>query len=218
MNYTKEQISSALDYAALSPLTTVDDIKRSCALANKNAIRSVCVAPIYVLFASQLFDNVSTVIGFPHGNTLPASKIHEAYCAIQSGAKEIDFVINYGRFLDGDDYILKLELESMVLIAKRYHILIKAILETCYYTPKQIWNACRICATSGVNYVKSSTGYGKHGATPETIDIMLDAVKGKAEVKASGGIHNYAQVKLYLDMGCTRIGSSYYQALLPEVP
>jgi deoxyribose-phosphate aldolase len=215
MNYTSQQIADALDLAVLKPTATAGDVTRACALANKHKIKSVCVAPCNVRLAAGLFDNISAVVGFPHGNSTADAKYYEAVAAIRDGAKELDVVINYGRFLDGELWPVMTELALVVSAAHRSGVLVKAILETCRYTSKQTTEACRICVDAGVDFVKTSTGFGRHGATPDAVQLMLDAVQGKARVKASGGIATYADAARYLDMGCARIGSSKFYELLP---
>ena len=215
MNFTPEQIAAALDLACLKPTATKDDVKRTCALANKHKIVSVCVAPVYVELAAELHANVSSVIGFPHGNTTPYAKMEESKAAIDDGARELDVVINYGRFLDGDYGIVNHELKGICRIAHRTGIKVKAILETCYYTTAQIRTACKICKDAGVDWVKTSTGFGAGGATSAAIETMLQMVDGSnVQVKASGGISNRAVAEHYLTMGCTRLGSSRFLELL----
>jgi len=221
MNYTPEQIAAALDLACLKPTATKDDVKRTCALANKHKIVSVCVAPVYVELAASLHDNVSSVISFPHGNTIPYAKLKESLAAIDDGAKELDVVINYGRFLDGDYRIVSHELKSICHIARRDGVKVKAILETCYYTPAQIRTACELCVDAGVDWVKTSTGFAAgssvthHGASTHAVLDMLDTVNGTGvQVKASGGITNRATAEHYLELGCTRLGSSRFLELL----
>ena len=187
----------------------------ACQLAEKYEIKSVCVPTSLVRFTSLLLGRVCAVVGFPHGNTSPSVKIVEAMLAMDAGAIELDVVINYGRFLDGDHGCVFDELEPIVALARRRGVLVKAILETCYYTPDEIRTACQLCASAGVDFVKTSTGFGTYGAVSEQVQVMLDAVKGLCQVKASGGINTYADAMLFLDMGCTRIGSSKFAELLP---
>jgi deoxyribose-phosphate aldolase len=213
MKYDKDYIAAHLDLAVLKPTATYQDVKDACALANKHGIKSVCVAPIYVKLASSMFDNVSCVIGYPHGNTLPAVKYAEANQSINNGAKELDVVVNYGRFLDGDSEPLKTELSMIMAIARFRGVLVKAILETCHYTPRQLINACELCAIYGVDYIKTSTGALK-GATPGVVKIIRDSAPG-VPVKASGGIKTYEQVCGYFDLGVGRIGASSFGDLLP---
>lgn len=215
MSYTPEQIAAALDLACLKPTATADDIERTCALANKHKIVSVCVAPVYVPLAASLHHNVGAVVGFPHGNETAAAKFYQAVDCIHKGAKELDVVVNYGRFLDGDRQMIVRELLELCKVAHDNDVKVKAILETCYYTPAQIRDACDLCVFAGVDWVKTSTGFGQCGATSSALITMLDAVEDTSvQVKASGGIKNRAIAEHYLDLGCTRLGSSRYLELL----
>lgn len=215
MSYTKEQIAAALDLAVLQPTATAADVRAACALAVARKIKAVCVAPVWVPMASALYENICAVVAFPHGNTLPEAKYAEAVAAMDCGAKELDVVVNYGRFLDGGTHDTFWEIASIVKAAHPRGVLVKAILESHYYTPDQLHRACHLCVKNGVDFVKTSTGFAAGGATPEAVTIMVDAVDGEAQVKASGGIKTYADAARYLDLGCTRVGSSTYQGLLP---
>jgi deoxyribose-phosphate aldolase len=215
MSYTREQIAAALDLAVLKPTATAADVRAACALAVARQIKSVCVAPVWVPMASDLYGNVCAIIAFPHGNTLPEAKYAEALAAMDCGAKELDVAVNYGRFLDSGHHDAFWDIAAIVKAAHPRGVLVKAILETCYYTPDQIREACRLCVKSGVDFVKTSTGFGPGGATPEAVKTMLEAVNGEAQVKASGGIKTYSDAARYLDLGCTRLGSSRYLELLP---
>jgi deoxyribose-phosphate aldolase len=211
--YTPAQIAAALDLAVLNPQATSVDVLTACAFANKHNIKSVCVAPCRVELAADLFDNVSTVIDFPHGNGL--AKDCEAYQAIELGARELDVVINYGAYLDGDKKAVTDELNVITKLAHHYSVLVKAILESCYYTRHELADVCKLCVDCGVDFVKTSTGFAHGGASPEAVEIMVKAVNGRCGVKASGGIDTYAKAAKYLDLGCTRLGSSKYLELLP---
>jgi len=215
MTYTKEQIAAALDLAVLKPTATAADVRAACALAVVGKVKSVCVAPAWVPMASDLYDNVCAVVAFPYGNTLPEAKHAEAVAAMDCGAKELDVVVNYGRFLDGGQHDAFWEIASIVKTAHPRGVLVKAVLEVCHYTPDQLRQACRLCVAAGVDFVKTSTGFGVGGATPEAVTTMLQAVDGEVQVRASGGIKTYADAARYLDLGCTRIGASTYLGLLP---
>jgi len=215
MSYTREQIADALDLAVLKPTATAADVRAACALAVARNIKSVCVAPTWVPMASDLYSNVCAVIAFPHGNTLPEAKYAEAVAAMDCGAKELDVVVNYGRFLDSGHPDAFWEIAAIVKAGRPRGVLVKAILESCFYKRDQIHQACRLCVESGVDFVKTSTGFGLSGASVEAVKTMLEAVDGEAQVKASGGIKTYADAARYLDLGCTRLGSSIYLGLLP---
>jgi deoxyribose-phosphate aldolase len=215
MSYTREQIAAALDLAVLKPTATAADVRAACALAVACKIKAVCVAPVWVPMASGLYDNICAVIAFPHGNTLPEAKYAEAVAAMDCGAKELDVVVHYGRFLDSGHHDAFWDIAGIVKAAHPRGVLVKAILEVSHYTPDQIHEACRLCVAAGVDFVKTSTGFGPGGATPEAVRTMLEAVDGEAQVKASGGIKTYADAARYLDLGCTRLGASTYRELLP---
>jgi len=216
VSYTRKQIADALDLAVLKPTATPADIVRAAHKVKTEGIRSICVAPANVGVARLYADDVAAVIGFPHGNTLPAVKLLEATLAVGHGATELDVVINYGHFLAGRLQLVKEELMLLVNCFRPMPIIIKAILETCYYKPSQVYHACKLCVDHGVDFVKTSTGFGAGPATPEVVQIMVDAVRGSdVEVKASGGIKTYADAARYLDLGCTRLGASVFEELLP---
>jgi deoxyribose-phosphate aldolase len=211
----RERIARALDLAVLKPTATREDVRKAAALVEKEGIASLCVAPCNVTVARRITTRVTAVIGFPHGNTTPAVKLAEAALAVGHGATELDVVINYGRFLEGRERLVHEELTWIVHTVRKFGVPVKAILETCYYNGQQLWNACQLCVKCGVDFVKTSTGYAAGGATPEAVRVMLEAVAGKAQVKASGGIKTYADAAMYLDLGCTRLGAGRYEELLP---
>ena len=157
------------------------------------------------------------VIGFPLGATSANAKFEEAGQAVQDGAKELDVVINYGRLLDHELSYVKDELKDITANAHRCRVLVKAIIETCYLSPDDIRTACRLCEAAGVDFVKTSTGFGPHGATTQAVNIIRDALAGTGvQIKASGGIHTYEDACRFLDLGCSRLGSSKFKELLPQ--
>lgn len=212
MNDTR-RIAYALDLAVLQPNANSFDVLEAAKVVGPYNLASICVAPCNVRLARLHTPRVCAVIGFPHGNTLSEVKRIEAHRAIDHGACELDVVVNFGRFLEGDVGILKSELQGIIWDAHTCGVKVKAILETCYYTPEQIRTACNRCVEAGVDWVKTSTGFAG-GATPEVVKIMLEAVGGLAQVKASGGIKTRADALMYLNLGCTRIGASCYKELI----
>lgn len=212
MNDTR-RIAYALDLAVLRPDASSFDVLKAAKAVGPYGFASICVAPCNVQLALSHTPRVCAVIGFPHGNTLSEVKCIEAHRVLDYGAFELDVVINFGRFLDGYTEVVKSELRTIVKDAHPCGVKVKAILETCYYMPKQIELACQICVEAGVDWVKTSTGFAG-GATPQAVKIMLKAVGGSAQVKASGGIKTRADALMYLNLGCTRIGASRYKDLL----
>lgn len=214
--YNAEQIAQALDLAVLRPTAKAGDVLSACELVRKNNIRTLCVAPIWARFAVAENVPVCAVVGFPHGTATPSQKRNEAMSLLEDGVRELDVVINYGRLLDGDCEPVEQELTAIVEAAKTSGAIVKAILEACYFTMPALEDAARFCVELGVDFVKTSTGYGLHGANPQNVAALLKAVEGTdAQVKASGGITNYNAAAKFLDLGCTRLGASRYKELLP---
>lgn len=214
--YTKQQIADALDYAVLVPTTKERDIRWACDLVNEHGIRTICVAPIYAPLARSLTERVCAVVGYPHGTTKPSTKRDEALMLMDEGVQELDVVINYGRLLDGDDETVRRELTAIIDATRPRHVIVKAILESCYYTPEELDWGSRVCIECGVDFLKTSSGAGLHGATKQAVQIMLAAAKDSdVLVKASGGIKCYDDAAKFLDLGCARLGASRFKELLP---
>jgi deoxyribose-phosphate aldolase len=214
---TREQIIPTLDIAVLRPDASIQDVTGAAREVEEIGAASVCVASYNVAVAKQITRRVCSVIGFPHGNVSPEIKTLEAKRAIEDGAIELDMVINYGRFLEGRPGVVEQELKSVLQVANNQHVPVKAILESCYYQPRQILLACQLCVDHGVSYVKTSTGFGPGGATPWAVELMVEAVGQNAKVKASGGIKTHQDACLYLGLGCARLGVGFsgYEGLLP---
>lgn len=224
MNCTKEQIAAALDLAVLKPTAATGDVIAAARLVKEENLAAVCVAPCNVRLARQYTDRVCAAIGFPHGTTTPEVKQFEARQAIANGAVELDVVCNYSYFLDGtcsleeDDHFDRLGLSGVVDVAYEQGVLVKAILETYSLDESQIMQLCEMCVREGVDFVKTSTGFGPGGATPEAVKVMrrtIEELGSRVQIKASGGIKSYADACRYLRLGCTRIGASVYWELLP---
>jgi deoxyribose-phosphate aldolase len=217
--YTPEKIASVIDLAALSPVDTRIDTINVCQKAAKFNCASVCVKPCFVSIAAKKLDQsdvgVGTVINFPHGNSLSGVVALEAYTAIGDGAVELDMVINIGAALSGEWNKVLDGIEAIVSIAHEWDAIVKVILETCYLTASRIRQLCKLCVDAKADFVKTSTGYEPYGATREDVEIMMNAVAGRCEVKASGGIKTYADAEMYLDLGCTRLGTSRVEELFP---
>ncbi len=214
--YTAAQIANALDLAVLRPTARIEDILAACELVRKHNIQTICVAPTYARLAVEQGVPVCAVVGFPHGTSTPSQKRNEALALLEDGVKELDVVINYGRLLDGDIAPVEQELTVIVNLARPRHVIVKAIMEACYYTMSQLEEAGRLCVDLGVNFLKTSSGYGLHGANPQNVKALLAAVKGSdAQVKASGGIKSHNDATKFLDLGCTRLEASRYMELTP---
>jgi len=223
VSYTKEQIATALDLAVLKPTTATGDVIAAARLVKEENLASICVAPCHVRLAKHYIDRVCAVIGFPHGTTTPEVKEFEARQAIGNGAIELDVVCNYSYFLDGtcslgDSHFNRMGLGGVVSVAHKQGVLVKAILETYCLDESQIMQLCEMCVREGVDFVKTSTGFGPGGATVRAIKAMrrtIDELGSRVQIKVSGGIDTYSKAARCLDLGCTRIGSSKFRELLP---
>lgn len=220
--WTKTQVAKTIDHAVLKPFATDQEIIAACKLAKEYHIASVCVRPTDVPLAARELagsDVVpSVVIGFPHGANRPEVKALEARLAIADGARELDMVMNIGKFLSGDLDHVRRDIAGVVAEAQPHGVLVKVILETCYLTLEQVAAACKIAAAAGADYVKTSTGFGDGGATPEVIGVMVQTVGQTMGVKASGGVRSYATAAAYLDQGCKRLGATATKAIVDEAP
>lgn len=217
--YTPEKIASTIDLASLRPQYTSKDAVMTCLKAAEFNCASVCVKPCYVSVAEKHLQGtgveVGTVLNFPNGNSMPDVMALEAYNAIGDGATELDMVANIGAVLGGEWNLVLDGISSVVEIAHEWNAIVKVILETCYLPASKIKQLCKLCVDAKADFVKTSTGFGTYGATEDAVAVMLHTVAGRCEVKASGGIKTYADAEKYLDMGCTRLGTSVVEQLFP---
>jgi deoxyribose-phosphate aldolase len=208
--FTAAAVARVLDHAVLRPEYSAGDLAAQAAMCVGRGVGCVCVRPSDVAAAIALVAGspvvVASVIGFPHGSHRPETKALEARLALADGARELDMVMNIGRFLSGDHASVRDDIAAVVAEARGRGGLVKVILETCFLAPDQIATACLLAERAGADFVKTSTGYGTAGATPEAVRIMIDTVGGRLGVKASGGIRTWSDAIRYLGMGCTRLG------------
>lgn len=208
--HTAASVARTLDHAVLKPDFTAADLARHARMCIARGVGCLCVRSCDVATAARLVAGtpvvVAAVVGFPHGAQRPEVKALEARLAIADGAREIDMVQNVGALRSGDHAAVRDDIAAVVAEARPHGVLVKVILETCFLSPEQIVAACRLAEEAGADFVKTSTGFGAGGATPEAVRTMLDAVGGRLGVKASGGIRSWDDAVRYLDMGCTRLG------------
>ena len=211
MELTKQELAKYVDHTNLKPEATRSDIAALCAEAKEYGFASVCVNPCHVAFAARLLEGtdvaVCCVIGFPLGASTTAVKAYEAIDAVHKGATEIDMVINVGWAREGRWGELRAEIAAVVA-AIRGRAKLKVILETCLLTDEQKVEACRAAVRAGADFVKTSTGFSKAGATVEDVRLMRKTVGEEMGVKAAGGIHTRAEALAMLEAGANRIGAS----------
>jgi len=218
--WTRDQLAAVIDHSVLRPEATLDEVLRACAEAREHGFRSVCVAPVWVAEAAAALrgsGQVAAVIGFPHGNTLPEAKAHEAQGALEAGAKELDMVLQIGALKSGDVSLVLRDIEGVVEAATEYGALVKVVLETALLSDSEKHLACKIAEKGGAHFVKTSTGFGPRGATEADVALLRRAVRTRLGVKASGGIRTLAQALAMLSAGATRLGISASVAILAEL-
>lgn len=216
--YTKEYVASKIDHAVLKPEMTLAEIKENAEMCIKRGVYSLCVRPCDVAFAVECLKGSSTlvscVLSFPHGADTTATKAFQAKEAIKDGAKEIDMVMNIGRFLSGEYDYVKNDIKAVVDVARPAGVEVKVIQESGFLTLDQVAKACELSYEAGADFVKTSTGFAGTSATPEIIDVMIKTVGDKMQVKPSGGIRSWETAVAYLEQGVDRLGVGSTEAVL----
>ena len=211
-------VAKYIDHTLLKPEADKKSVEKLCGEALEHGFYSVCLNGSRVKYAADLLYpsdvKVCAVIGFPLGACTTKNKICEARDVIENGADEIDMVMNIGKFKDGNyDYVLS-DIENIVNVAHSNDIIVKVILETCLLDNEEIIKACELCLKAGADFVKTSTGFNKEGATLEAVAIMKKAVGEKAKVKAAGGVRNYQTAIDFINAGADRLGCSSSVAIV----
>ncbi len=213
------EFNKYFDHTLLKPEATEKDIIRLCEEAKKYDFASVCVNPCFVSLAKEQLEGsnvkVCTVIGFPLGANSSSVKATEASIAVMNGAEEVDMVINVGWVKERryEDLVYEIALIKDACEGK----LLKVILETCLLTDEEIAYASKASMDAGADFVKTSTGFSKGGATVEAVRIMRETVGDKLGVKASGGIHTLAEAKALIEAGASRLGCSASVKIMEEL-
>jgi len=214
----KYELARWIDHTLLKADATQADIEKICNEANEHQFASVCINPTWVPLASKILrggpSKVCTVTGFPLGATFPEVKARETERTIEEGAAEVDMVINIGALKSGDYNLVERDIRAVVRAAGRR--VVKVILETCLLTDEEKVKACAIAQHAGANFVKTSTGFSKGGATVEDVELMRRVVGAKMGVKAAGGIRTLADAQAMIAAGASRLGASSGGAIVQE--
>src|SRR5215203_3655678 len=209
---TAHDWAALIDHTLLKPEASEADIKKLCNEAIQFGFASVCVNPSWVKKASEFLQGsnvpVCTVIGFPLGATLSDVKAYEARRSIFNGAREVDMVINVGALKSGDDCAVEDDIKAVASAAHENGVLCKVIIETALLTDEEKVRACLAAKNAGADFVKTSTGFSKGGATVHDIALMRRTVGSALGVKASGGVKGIDDARALFEAGATRIGAS----------
>jgi deoxyribose-phosphate aldolase len=221
-------VAALIDHTLLKPQATQADVEALCHEALKYRFASVCVNPVYVPVAAAILHaasadqqrnatpqssplpevKVCTVIGFPLGANHTSTKLAEARTALAQGATELDMVIHIGALKAAQDEIVSADVRAVCDAAHASNAICKVIIETCLLTEEEKVRACRLSATAGADFVKTSTGFSTAGATVEDVALMRTVVGPHIGVKASGGIRTLDDLLKMVQAGATRIGTS----------
>ena len=211
-------ISQLIDHTLLAPTATAAQIETLVQEAVEYEFKTVCVNPARVAQARRAAEGtpvgICTVVGFPLGASTTAVKVFETKDAVANGADEVDMVINIGWALEGAWDDVEAEIRAVVEAAAGSNVLVKVILETCLLDAEQTAEASRRSAAAGADFVKTSTGFSKHGATVEAVSIMRSTVGPDLGVKASGGVRTPEDLARMVEAGATRIGASAGASIL----
>ena len=204
-----KEILGHVDHTLLLQPSTWAEIRQICDDAVKYGTASVCIPPCYVKEAAEYLQGkmaVCTVIGFPNGNVTTAVKVFETKDAIANGASEIDMVINIG-WLRDKRYDL-VENEIRTLKAACGDKILKVIIETCLLTDEEKVKMCELVTNAGADYIKTSTGFSKGGATFADVELFAKHVGANVKIKAAGGISSLDDAEKFLALGADRLGTS----------
>lgn len=205
-------LARMIDHTLLKADATAGEIEKLCREASKYGFATVCINPGYVTLCAKLLRGgevkVCTVIGFPLGATSTAAKAFEAEQAIRDGAQEVDMVINVGMLKSGNVDYVESDIFAVTSTARRFRVLTKVIIETGLLTDEEKIKACVLAKRAGADFVKTSTGFGKGGATAGDIALMRRVVGSAMGVKASGGVRSREDALALVASGADRIGAS----------
>ena len=205
----KKEILKHIDHTLLKAVATWEDIKVLCDEAIKYETASVCVPACYISRIHETYGdkiNICTVVGFPLGYSVTEAKVLETRKAIEDGANEIDMVINISDVKNGD--FEKVTKEIAALKEACGDKILKVIIETCYLTEEEKIAMCKSVTEAGADYIKTSTGFGTAGATIEDLRLFKKYIGPNVKMKAAGGVKTVADLEMFINEGCDRIGTS----------
>lgn len=216
-----EEVASMIDHSLLKPYLTDKEIEEGCRIADEYKTASVCVRPCDVKRAVEILKDssvlVTSVIGFPHGTTTVQTKVFEAKEAIDNGAVELDVVLNIGKLKSKDYDYVKEDLKAVTEIAHENNVVVKVIFENCYLDDDEKISACKICNEIGVDYVKTSTGFGTGGAEDKDLKLMRENTDPEIKLKAAGGIRTLERAIEVKKIGCSRLGATATVGILERL-
>ena len=205
----RNDIFKTVDHTLLTQTATWEEIKQICDDGIAYGTASVCIPPSYVKQAKEYVGEklaICTVIGFPNGYMTTAAKEFETKDALKNGADEIDMVINLGWVKDGRFDLVEQEIRTLKAACGTK--ILKVIIETCLLTEEEKVTMCKVVTNSGADFIKTSTGFSKAGATFEDIALFAANVGPDVKMKAAGGISSFEDAEKFISLGASRLGTS----------
>ena len=198
----------------------MDDLEEGIDMGIEYDIAGICILPYFldelaVMLVGTNLVPISTV-AFPHGAVPTVSKISETLKVVEDGAKELEMVINISRAVTEDWYGVGEDIHAIVNIARERGVVAKVIFETALLSDEQKVNLCNLCVDLGVTWIKTSSGFGAQGATPEDIKLLQEHTPASVQIEASGSIRTLDDVLLYRSLGCARVSTSETKQILDE--
>ncbi|MBL7767412.1 MAG: deoxyribose-phosphate aldolase [Flavipsychrobacter sp.] len=215
-------IASFIDHTILKPTTTIGDIEKLCAEAVAYGFAAVCVPPPFVKRAVAILAptsvKVATVVGFPFGYSATEAKVAETILAVVDGAQEVDMVINLVALRQQDWTYLQKEVALLVEVCHNKGRILKVIIESGILSEEEIIGCCEKLGPLGIDFMKTSTGYAEKGASVEAVQLMRKHLPPQVQIKASGGIRDFAFASALVEAGANRLGCSASVAIAEGNP
>jgi len=220
MDFTYSDIAKMIDHSLLNPTLASSQLEEGCRLAVSYDVASVCILPYFLPQCAELLAGStvkpSTTVGFPHGGHTTRVKLAEAEQALDDGAAELDMVVNISQVLSGAWGSVEKEIAALTDLTHARSQKLKVIFENCYLADEHKLRLCTICGEIGVDWVKTSTGYGSGGATLEDLNLMRKHSPASVQVKAAGGVRDLDKLLQVRAIGVTRVGASATAVILDE--
>jgi deoxyribose-phosphate aldolase len=217
---TERDIAKTIDHSLLRPELDDAFVEDGCRLAAEYHVASVCVRPADVARARAILGGtdvaVGTVVGFPHGGHVTATKVFEAERALADGATELDMVIQIGALKSGRDDDVRADIAAIVEVGHGARALVKVIFENAYLTDDEKVRACRLSEAAGADFVKTSTGFAPGGATHDDLRLMRANTSPHIQVKAAGGVRTLDALLEVMALGVTRIGATATKTIIDD--
>jgi deoxyribose-phosphate aldolase len=216
----ERDVAKAIDHSLLRPELTDEDVEEGCRLAAEYDVASVCVRPVDVVRAAKILAGtdvaVGTVVGFPHGSHTTATKTWEAEQALRGGATEIDMVIDIGALRSGRDRDVESDIAAVADVAHAAGAIVKVILENAYLSDEEKIRGCRAAEAAGADFVKTSTGFARSGATLDDLRLMRASVSPHVQVKAAGGVRSLDALLDVMALGVARAGATRTRSIIDD--